>query len=83
MAANKAGKQERKNRGTDAGAARNGRVSWLDKSARVKARAPEKAHGHELSELFLTTNAEQMDGVACDHAKLAVGKNAVVYARGI
>ena len=37
---------------------------------------------HELDGLYLTIDGKQMNGVAMDHVKLAVGESVVIYARG-
>ncbi|HQL44955.1 MAG TPA: hypothetical protein PL073_13810, partial [Spirochaetota bacterium] len=37
---------------------------------------------HELDGLYLTIDGKQMNGVAKDHAKLAIGESVVIYARG-
>lgn len=49
----------------------------------VKVPAVKKAPTYELGDLYLTTDAKQMTGVARDSVKLGVGENVVIYARGM
>lgn len=43
----------------------------------------EKTPVYELGGLYLTKDAQQLNGVASDHAKLGIGETVVIYARGM